>query len=240
MSRPRVATAMMCLGVALPLAGCADRARAPRDRRPPVTATVRADTAPARAPTATLEPGAPRTARTTPVVGWTGPGGRPFDVVARTSERDAGHPRRYGTIELRTALRARSLGSYPCASCHLGRRVVMADERIPDAHQNVQPAHPKQTGARCATCHAADDVERLTLLNGERATLDESYRLCAQCHVAQVDAWAHGAHGKRLDGWRGTRVVMGCADCHDPHQPALVPRLPFGPPRIERIRESSP
>jgi hypothetical protein len=116
----------------------------------------------------------------------------------------------------------------------------MADERIPDAHQNVQPTHPKQTGARCSTCHAADDVEQLTLLNGERATLDESYRLCAQCHVAQVDAWAHGAHGKRLDGWRGTRVVMGCADCHDPHQPALVPRLPFRPPRIERIQESSP
>ena len=103
----------------------------------------------------------------------------------------------------------------------------MADKRIADAHQNIQPVHPKQTGALCSTCHAAENVELLALQSGERATLDQSYRLCAQCHFTQVDAWAHGAHGKRLDGWQGRRVVMGCADCHDPHQPALEPRMPF-------------
>jgi hypothetical protein len=79
-------------------------------------------------------------------------------------------------------------------------------------------------------------VELLVLENGKRATLDESYRLCADCHFAQVDAWAHGAHGKRLDGWQGRRVVMGCADCHDPHQPALERRIPFRAPQIERTR----
>jgi hypothetical protein len=79
-------------------------------------------------------------------------------------------------------------------------------------------------------------VELLVLENGKRATLDENYRLCADCHFAQVDAWAHGAHGKRLDGWQGRRVVMGCADCHDPHQPALERRIPFRAPQIERTR----
>ncbi len=112
----------------------------------------------------------------------------------------------------------------------------MAEKRIGDAHQNIQPVHPKQTGAVCSTCHAADNVELLALESGERATLDESYRLCAQCHFAQVDAWAGGAHGKRLDGWQGRRVVMACTDCHDPHQPAVQSRIPFRAPQIERTR----
>jgi hypothetical protein len=232
MNRSSLATAMMWLGVAWLVAGCGERGRAVRA---PKADTTRSDSA-VPASTVPPEPGAPRTAQAVPVQGWTGPGGRPFDVAARTSERDMGHPRRYGSIELQTANRARSLGQYPCTSCHLGKRVVMADERIGDAHQNIQPVHPKQTGAHCSTCHAAEDVQRLALLNGERATLDESYRLCAECHFAQVDAWAHGAHGKRLDGWQGRRVVMACPDCHDPHQPAIQPRIPFRAPRIERTR----
>jgi serine/threonine protein kinase len=185
---------------------------------------------------ATREPGALATVPAAPVAPWTGPGERPFTVATRTSEEEAGHARRFGSIPLQTALRTRPLGQYPCTSCHLGRKVVMAEKRIGDAHQNVEPVHPKQTGALCSTCHAAEDVELLALENGKRATLDESYRLCADCHFAQVDAWAHGAHGKRLDGWQGRRVVMGCADCHDPHQPALERRIPFRAPQIERTR----
>jgi formate-dependent nitrite reductase cytochrome c552 subunit len=116
----------------------------------------------------------------------------------------------------------------------------MAEKRPTDVHDNVQPVHPKQTGARCPTCHAADNVELLELETGEHATLDESYRLCAECHVAQVNAWAHGAHGKRLDGWQGRRVVMPCTDCHDPHSPALVARIPFRAPQVERTRGGDP
>jgi hypothetical protein len=116
----------------------------------------------------------------------------------------------------------------------------MGRERVADAHQNIEPVHPERTGALCSTCHAADDVERLALENGERASLDETYRLCAQCHISQVSAWADGAHGKRLDGWQGPRVVMACPDCHDPHNPALQPRIPFRAPRIERTRSQHP
>jgi hypothetical protein len=62
--------------------------------------------------------------------------------------------------------------------------------------------------------------------------LDHAYRLCAECHSPQVTAWAAGAHGKRLDGWRGRRVVMGCAECHDPHRPSLEQRIPFRSPTL--------
>lgn len=232
----------LILAAAVVMAGCGER-RAGTRRAPPVGAdTLGADTLRSRDQVAaairnaTKQPGGLATIPAAPVTLWTGPGQRPFEVATRTTEEEAGHARRFGSITLQTALRARPLGQYPCTSCHLGRKVVMAEKRIADAHQNVQPVHPKQTGALCSTCHAADNVELLALETGKRVTLDESYRLCAECHFAQVDAWAEGAHGKRLDGWQGRRVVMACPDCHDPHQPAVQSRIPFRAPRIERTR----
>ena len=190
----------------------------------------------------TVAPGSLTMLAAAPVTGWKGPGDRPFEVTLRTADPVSALARRFGTITLRTSLRARSpdLGQYPCTSCHLGRRLVMADERIGDAHQNIKPLHPAQTGAACSTCHAPDNVELLALKSGDRATLDHAYRLCAQCHFSQGEAWAGGGHGKRLDGWQGRRVVMGCADCHDPHKPALEPRLPFPAPQLQRPRGNAP
>lgn len=190
----------------------------------------------------TLEPGSLGFVSAAPVTHWKGPGGQPFEVALRTADPEFALARKFGTVTLRTSLRARAadLGQYPCTSCHMGRAVVMADKRVADAHQNIKVAHPAQVGATCATCHAADNVELLALRSGERATLDHAYRLCAQCHFSQADAWAGGAHGKRLDGWLGRRVVMGCADCHDPHRPALEPRIPFRAPQLERTRDREP
>jgi len=183
-----------------------------------------------------LEPGALGTVRAVLVEGWKGPGGRPFEVAVRTRDVESGHARRFGTITLRTTLRGSSpdLVQYPCTSCHLGRTVAMKDKRIGDAHQNIQPRHPALLGAVCSTCHSPDAVDSLALRTRERVGLDNSYRLCAQCHFRQADDWAAGAHGKRLDGWQGRRVVMGCPDCHDPHRPAPLPRIPFRAPTLLR------
>jgi hypothetical protein len=188
--------------------------------------------------TSTREPGALPTVAAAPVQGWTGPGDTPFEVALRTAEQRSGHTRAFGTIAMQTSLRgsAPDLGSYPCTSCHFGGRVTMTDTRVTDAHQNIQPVHPAQLGAVCSTCHAPDNVERLALKSAERSTFDHAYRLCAQCHFAQAEAWAGGGHGKRLDGWQGRRVVMNCVDCHDPHRPAIEPRTPFRAPQLERAR----
>lgn len=186
----------------------------------------------------TLEPGALATVSAASVTLWQGPGGRPFEVTVRTADPTSALARRFGAITMRTALRVRTpnLGQYPCTSCHLGRKMILADKRVADAHQNIKAVHPVQTGGVCSTCHAPENVELLNLKSGERATLDHTYRLCAQCHFQQAQSWAGGAHGKRLDGWQGRRVILGCADCHDPHKPAIEPRIPFRAPQIERIR----
>ena len=235
LARGAGAALLLLAGLASP--GCRGRREAfPRPLIPGVgNLASRADSAAAPL-NASREPGALATVPAAPVAPWTGPGGRSFRIATRTSEEEAGHARRFGSITLETALRTRPLGQYPCTSCHLGRKIVMVEKRVGDAHQNVQPRHPEQTGALCSTCHAADNVEMLVLESGKHATLDESYRLCAQCHISQVDDWSHGAHGKRLDGWQGRRVVMACPDCHDPHNPAVQPRIPFRAPHIQRTR----
>jgi hypothetical protein len=117
---------------------------------------------------------------------------------------------------------------------------VIQAERIEDAHRYVLPKHPEESGTHCSTCHATDDVQSLVLASGERVGLEHAYRLCAQCHYAQADDWAAGTHGKRLDGWRGRRVVMGCPDCHDPHQPAIASRNPYPGPRLPTTEGHSP
>ncbi len=58
----------------------------------------------------------------------------------------------------------------------------MAAQREPDVHNDIQPVHPDTSGGVCATCHAPEDASLLVLLDGKRAPLDQSYRLCAQCH----------------------------------------------------------
>jgi hypothetical protein len=251
MRSSRVGAAALCFAAFWIGASCGPRAPG-TDDAPGVAAggaSVAGDEAPeasareAQAPRdSTREPGALHEVEAAPVRGWTGPGGHAFSVTLRTIEPATPNVRRFGTTMLRNSLRVRApdLGQYPCTSCHLGRRMRLADERIGDAHQNITAVHPEQTGGSCSTCHAPDNVELLALKSGERATLDHAYRLCAQCHFAQAEAWAGGGHGKRLDGWQGRRVVMGCADCHDPHKPSLVPRMPFRAPQIERIRSPLP
>jgi hypothetical protein len=181
---------------------------------------------------AALEPGALRSVAAEPVSGRTGPGGEAFELAARTGE--AVHARRFGNRTLELALRTGDahLRSFPCGSCHQGAELTPDVDRVADAHRDIRVVHPAELGAGCLTCHAAEDVALLALQSGERVTLDHAYRLCAQCHYVQVDAWAAGAHGKRLDGWQGRRVVMTCADCHDPHGPTLEPRVPFPGPRL--------
>lgn len=235
MSRPAGGILLLHLASAWLVAGCRTGPLVRHDR--PAETVLVVDSA-TRARNAMREPGVLGTVEGVPVEGWTGPGHRMFEVARRTAAPDAGHARQFGTVMLSIGLRDRAAGltQYPCTACHLGRRVVMENRRIADAHQNIQPVHPAQTGAVCSTCHAPENVGLLLLLNGRRVGLDESYRLCAECHFAQVSAWAGGGHGKRLDGWQGRRVVMACPDCHDPHRPALQPRIPFRAPRLARAR----
>lgn len=179
---------------------------------------------------------------------WTGPGGRPLHVAVRSRPEADYRYRRIGrrTFYLGLRLTEPDPPDGSCTSCHQGQGIIdgRQGEERDGIHQNIQPVHPAQTGAQCLTCHAADDVGRLRLERGGSTSLDHSYELCAQCHFREVESWAFGAHGKRLVGWRGRRVIMTCADCHDPHRPATEPRIPMGglslPGPLRRPGEGGP
>lgn len=216
--------AAMAAGVS----GCKDRA-----------AVVEA--APDSISTATAEPPEPPMLRalvTVPVSGFTGPGGKPFEIASRLSGSDVPLHRQIGmrTFALPLRLSARPVSQYPCATCHQGtsQRTVAQP-----AHDDVQPEHPRYAEGACTTCHVAGAVDRLALPGGATTSLDHAYRLCAQCHFSQANAWAAGAHGKRLIAWGGRRVVMSCPACHDPHGPGVESRLPFAGPRIRQSSGAS-
>jgi hypothetical protein len=178
------------------------------------------------------EPPALRTLAAVEVEGWRGPGDLPFYVTLRTPGDASYLHTRIGRQGFDLAARKQDhvLIQYPCTSCHEG--VTLMADRIPDAHRNIQPLHPSTTGATCSTCHVSEAVERLHVPGEGTTTMDHAYRLCAECHSPQVRDWAAGVHGKRLEGWTGRRVLMNCADCHDPHSPGLAPRVPYPGPRL--------
>ncbi|MHB1194739.1 MAG: hypothetical protein ACYC6F_17065 [Longimicrobiales bacterium] len=177
------------------------------------------------------DPPALAAVRSVPVIGRTGPGGEPFEVVVREPGR-AGQDRWFGRRTFPIALRSDQPVAAPCSSCHRPGQAALRPEGRQNAHRNFLPRHPDRGGSQCRTCHAVGNVEQLQLIDGTRVPLAHAYALCGQCHYLQVDAWAAGVHGKRLDAWRGRRVVLGCADCHDPHQPAVQPRNPYPGPTL--------
>lgn len=142
---------------------------------------------------------------------FVGPDGRPFEVRLRTPE----------------------IESFPCASCHGGEDGRSEARRSP-GHRDVGPVHPRTAAGDCGTCHRSQDPAMLRLATGESTSLDHAYRLCARCHFEQAEAWAGGAHGKRVATWEGRRVVLNCTRCHNPHSPAFPKRWPRPGPSLPR------
>ena len=98
----------------------------------------------------------------------------------------------------------------------------------------------------CLQCHDKDERDFLITMLGEKVTFDEAYMVCGTCHPDRQRDWYYGGHGKRLNNWRGERVVYNCTHCHDAHEPAIAPRAPKPPPPVRaglspmRVTEQHP
>ena len=114
----------------------------------------------------------------------------------------------------------------PCDQCHQGvspGSLPIKDKTTRRAHWDIDLKHPT-IAKNCNLCHEISG--ELQTINKEPVAFNHSYRVCAQCHSSQFADWKGGAHGKRLGGWSGPRIVENCTGCHDPHAPKFEVRPP--------------
>jgi hypothetical protein len=143
-----------------------------------------------------------------------------------------------GAPELSVVSREGALSHYPCADCHAHMPANAERRELYAPH----PAALDHGDGRfwCLDCHDAEERNVLKTLAGESVSFDRADRVCGQCHYAVHRDWRFGAHGKRVGDWQGQREVYGCAHCHNPHEPAVRPRAPEGPPGIRAGLEAMP
>lgn len=136
----------------------------------------------------------------------------------------------------RVATRTDKIRKFPCAECHTSSLPSRSGDPFDPrdtsgtgkrkAHWDVAIHHAPAQTMDCRTCHDPAAAMGLRTLRGEPVAYDHSYKLCMQCHFQEARDWSGGAHGKRLGGWAGERVVQNCTGCHNPHQPAFPTRMP--------------
>ncbi len=120
-------------------------------------------------------------------------------------------------------------GIFPCSDCHKDMKPNPKRRTLTDEHTNIVLNHAQ--GQRwCLDCHDTYDRDKLHLVNGQRISFEESYRLCGQCHGDKYRDWKVGVHGKRTGMWNGEKQYLLCVHCHNPHDPAFKPLKPMPPP----------
>ncbi len=117
--------------------------------------------------------------------------------------------------------------SFPCSKCHTeDLDKIQEPEKGKKAHWDIKLQHADISTMNCTTCHSAHNMDKLKTINNESVNLNESYKICGQCHSGQLSDWKGGGHGKREGGWAPPRVSKTCTNCHNPHSPGFKPRWP--------------
>lgn len=126
--------------------------------------------------------------------------------------------------------RRSELEFYPCMDCHEDKEINNPREReLEDEHTDILLQH----GANrfwCTTCHNLKNMNNLRSLKDHKIDFNRSYLVCGQCHFQRQKDWFAGGHGKRIGNWTGTRVIVLCVECHNPHSPSIKPRRADPPP----------
>ncbi|MEE9368849.1 MAG: hypothetical protein V3V05_08290 [Pontiella sp.] len=120
-----------------------------------------------------------------------------------------------------------------CARCHKPELEPYRAESLPpgkDAHWDISIHHAGDMD--CFSCHKKEDPNQLVSVIDKNATLETSYLHCGSCHKDQFKSWLGGAHGKRLTGWNGVRIIRNCSECHNPHAPERPKVIPIAQPTV--------
>ena len=123
---------------------------------------------------------------------------------------------------------------HPCLDCHEWAESDLTPRRLKEPHDNFKLEHGLHGKGEfwCFTCHHLEGDGGLRTLEGLKLSFDEAYIVCTQCHSQESRDWYFGAHGKRMENWRGTRKVLNCTACHYQHRPNLDARKPLAGPAM--------
>ena len=133
---------------------------------------------------------------------------------------------------------------HPCLDCHDWAESDLTPRVLKEPHDNFRLQHGLHGKGEfwCLTCHHLEGDGGLKTFEGVKLSFDEAYILCSQCHSQEAKDWAFGAHGKRVDNWRGERRILNCTACHYQHRPNYDPRKPMPKPslRMGLVRPGHP
>lgn len=95
----------------------------------------------------------------------------------------------------------------------------------------------------CTICHNPENMRSLKLASDQIVPIQESHRLCYQCHSGSYNLWNNGSHyanktipknrnimmsPELLDNWNDKwRKDNTCTSCHNPHNPSELYQLPI-------------
>lgn len=126
--------------------------------------------------------------------------------------------------------RKHNLDFYPCSQCHQYRKSNTQPRQLAPVHE-VGLEHGRGQ-LWCVDCHDPENSDALHTVRGEQVDIDESWRVCSQCHSSRGRDWYFGAHGKRVYNWQGEAERYDCTHCHNPHRPPFMERTPQPPPPV--------
>lgn len=116
--------------------------------------------------------------------------------------------------------------SYACTECHSIPLQQMQRKDLKKAHWNIKLNHANANTMNCTTCHDGNSMNNLKSITEHSIDINNSYKLCSQCHQKQYKDWTGGAHGKRIGSWAPPRASLTCVNCHNPHSPGFDTKWP--------------
>lgn len=139
---------------------------------------------------------------------------------------------------------------YNCKGCH-GQLDKLFQHSIVDL--KIHNIFGLNGTSACVMCHNPDSMTSLKLASGDVVSIQESHRLCFQCHSSHYNLWNSGKHysnntvpsdeelrlsngmgfgmgddipairSELEDAWRRENT---CVNCHNPHNPSELYQLP--------------
>lgn len=80
---------------------------------------------------------------------------------------------------------------FPCHQCHDEhmKEIKIGKGPAKRSHWDISLDHGPEGVLECRTCHSYKNMDSLRLLDGKRVSFDAWRRVCAQCHLDEVEDW---------------------------------------------------